>query len=1805
MRGKENILSHDWGLGAPPGVVDTNFFKAKYYGYFYAKFSGTYSFYISKEPGDLAKVWLDTTATADPSDSSTFTSELIDDWGAQYKGLETSTADVTLTEGSWYPLLIEFAERRKDAYICVRYREPDGVENSAGEASDYDTLGTFHPTAVEHRKTLSAGVFAHSDAWDDAGDATLITGINIDAVSDISYSQEENQSNILTFSIPLSTADDVTGLKMFRYEPGNGLYYSDNGDIFLRQGRLIKYSVGYASGIGYGNDDALIQRFTGIITDIDVDRSSTSSVIKVKCQDILYNAITDINRNYPNKTSYVSFDFTTNNSKNQPAGLTRPTAYDSWPLVDAVRDLFIKSNIDPTLLYGREQYVDTHGVVRYGDYTIQDQGILLRSRPKYGNPLISNTNNSDDEYIWSLDFGEPIYDAVSKMSDNYGFVLGVTADGNVKCASVNTPNTLYTADADWKTSPGGNTAWETTIDIKSDKAKYIHTAIGDNTTHIDVKGASFVVNVIKDNIDFDSSTASRWDILSDHFPQGEVYDAEKKMVPVDKVNYLYGRESVLTWDGNNVAEYDYFKYYDTTLFVFPTRDITVEKFSYKFLRDFPSVISDDYKVVADVYMGPVVQAQDGDLVTSSLVIEGYYRGKDGLTNLGDLEDVALFDTPFDMVAGTVYGIKFVSRETGELPQFPQGSDPVYFGDSALYSLEGTHLEANSGSWNIDYMRTKGTKATVDHDGAPVTTGYSTLWEHGDSAYGKNYPNASLIGYQTNPGGGREDHTMTLQIKAANSTGSFTDTVYEKDFYMDYADKTNTSQLLRYPNQGKDYTGVNPCKIKIYAKDLVLSNLVTTGNTINAYNDYRFRFTNVSEGQTSRISSIEAYDEDVYNPAWHFQSSKNIKSLGISETIDDSRNDIIVIGDFQGAAKNAITDEVVNANNPTLQYVYSRATDVSSINNPNSKNSVGRNKPFLVFEPSITDQRHADWLSQEILNRYRSFRRTPNWSTYGVPLLEPGDNVSIVDSLTGNLGGANGFNKQWVISIAENVSDKKYDMNIQTTPYEPWASFSSNVEPDINDFDGESIINIRMTDSKGNIRGYQEIDNPPTNGKFDVYEAETGSRLMLKYDQVIDGDLIVKVMSKNVLGDNRIQTVSYLVGSVAEGVEIPEYREWGADNTLYWDGIDQTGRSRELLGQFIIETGGRSVEILGEEFVASYNQPGFYAASGDYFLRFIIIPRDKSIPAKTTDTLSLPTVHNQPLYDDLYPGGTKTEYEQTWQIYWSDPLAMSMSVSGHRLGTERDITYYPDNVFHDDEYTNNGVLFNLTATGASVPSFRQTYYSVDLDHIWSLGYTFMIRDDDGGTLEFSWNDFPGTNAEKWKDGFVRAIGTYYKTKYGILTDQIDVVEAYKDAFLGDIWSQRYEANYRMYGLHFQDNLDESNYPMLELQDKYLIKPDNNDPSRWRVVAWNKVPYTTYTLQGYIPPTAHAYTSENPISFHMNPINPVAGNWVFNHAPDISAEAYIDFVNNLTIPAYFAGMNQASNSDERLKPIISHSFQIGALVWDNTGRILRSSKEAIGKPVEEHVHKVFPSNGGDAFTATHSHNTRRKLTLKPKSWNIRGGLEHVNEIYDRTTNLRDNYGAGYCNIPSMPLHGMWTWHGYWLSDDDIALDYRIPYNHFDPAIDIAKHWARQHGDSAEDILFHWKDGNKDELDIYMAATDSHSHAVIYEGANQSPNGNGVDYKGIMDFAFEQNQVSLAQFTNYVKVTWDKNNGVPVHDSRWNRLEVKDSFPNIWYESNITMPWSNSTNGLVDRSYWQSFISASGLVNFPRGGFTRFER
>ena len=181
------------------------------------------------------------------------------------------------------------------------------------------------------------------------------------------------------------------------------------------------------------------------------------------------------------------------------------------------------------------------------------------------------------------------------------------------------------------------------------------------------------------------------------------------------------------------------------------------------------------------------------------------------------------------------------------------------------------------------------------------------------------------------------------------------------------------------------------------------------------------------GQQLNWAGYQIYTREREAAVITFPESR-VTQLDIENTDANIRNSVIVAGDDQGY--------------DLQKFITSKSNDYKSMLNPQSKNYIGYRKMFILPDPRIVQQDHADWLSLSLLKKYSRLADIVSYEIPPYPQLELGDCVAITSTGAG-LASTDEF---WVDSIDSTIEAGKYTMNVGLNPYKPWPSYQNELEP---------------------------------------------------------------------------------------------------------------------------------------------------------------------------------------------------------------------------------------------------------------------------------------------------------------------------------------------------------------------------------------------------------------------------------------------------------------------------------------------------------------------------------------------------------------------------------------------------------------------------------------------------------------------------------------------------------------------------------------------------------------------------------------
>lgn len=291
-----------------------------------------------------------------------------------------------------------------------------------------------------------------------------------------------------------------------------------------------------------------------------------------------------------------------------------------------------------------------------------------------------------------------------------------------------------------------------------------------------------------------------------------------------------------------------------------------------------------------------------------------------------------------------------------------------------------------------------------------------------------------------------------------------------------------------------------------------------------------------------VNCIFVHDKNRLLENFTYESDVNLINVGVQSEITEQRNDVVVVGRKTGVFVPG-TDEsqVVNPNNPISTHITSRAVDVGSIFNPDSKNFTGRQLQTILIEPSIGSQDRADDWAVKFLNRYRFPGRRTKVVGIGNPLLEIGDTIKVIDktknTTTENLYWLNSIDSSW-------GTDRAID-TLDVVSYPPWSSFVPKAPVDIADFGNQAFVNFSISNGDS------------SSSPYDPYTSEDGTLVEISFDLVVSGYLRAQIFGFNG------QLVADLLNPTGDKGKKGFIREtFGKNKKITWDAVDLEGKWNE-------------------------------------------------------------------------------------------------------------------------------------------------------------------------------------------------------------------------------------------------------------------------------------------------------------------------------------------------------------------------------------------------------------------------------------------------------------------------------------------------------------------------------------------------------------------------------------------------------------------------------------------------------------------
>jgi hypothetical protein len=1001
----------------------------------------------------------------------------------------------------------------------------------------------------------------------------------------------------------------------------------------------------------------LVQRIRGRITNMEIRRDAGESFLDMTVEDNLHYPTTSINENYPDKISYAMFDYENDvASFYNPDGRDYAPAWDLFLLKEAVVDICVKSGIDPTYLYAKRQRIQSDFSYTDGNDLVQGNEVRLGRPFRYGNAFMAGDEDDaqvDDAYLWKQDFGAPLIDILSSLADNYGYLLAADPYGNMVFSTRSNPTFKLAEDTDW--SAGGG--WNTQYDPKALGGAYLYANGSANDSVLGpVQGSSFqlYMGLLPD------ATPSSWHllynegVLTDGWSHGNYLPSEVtqgvRAYQVDIFGVTEKWENVVA--PNHTVFLKLMRGNEVWVSVRPQVTISAGIDAIILtLSNGTKSSSGYYELSVDVEVDTFANFDRTPAIDYTWARNVRFTGSptkivddyviDDAFNIGTKPTQFHIpcDTSYTLTAGTQFIFRFKTR-IWRLDE-PGGSR---LGEVTLASQLS---QINSTGSNFDLIEAHVNPAAGArvHEGVTPPGGDPILW---DRIYFWDYFVDIPFHYNGNYGSPAWEEDISGNLPYYYSNIEFKDesAVPNSAFTVTVKDSSDTTTLWSqtFSNNAPGWaTADGPIRFSTEGIDLRLGENpsvfdIPLGNIQNYLEDTYVRPAGEQyhihvNGDAARIEGAGVFDDDVMTSKMVFSTDRTINSLNIEQSSAEIRNDIIVVGRLKGPLTDPNTGKDINPHNPTLDYVYSRAIDTLSIDDPYSENSLGKKSTFVIFEPAITSTDHADWLALSVLDRYRKVQNDVTMDALAVPYLDLDDAIFITD--TSGSSASSSF-RYWIESIEDNIESGKYEQSLGLTPLPPWPSFVP--KPDVTDLSNyrdktvdnqpQLVIDIKLTDELDEVRW----DGVATKDNYDPYESEGASldynvakinKLKVSFNLLVNAYVNIAVRS---LTTN--QVCAYLLGTGTRlGRDmLQEPLTAGAYDEFLWDGIDILGGSRDQ----------NSIKDDEPDIVIDPDSdgvfPGIYCKDGDYYVEFnvtSVTPSHHTSPEgdnakRIYTTLELPT-----------------------------------------------------------------------------------------------------------------------------------------------------------------------------------------------------------------------------------------------------------------------------------------------------------------------------------------------------------------------------------------------------------------------------------------------------------------------------------------------------------------------------------------------------------------------------------------------------
>jgi len=246
-----------------------------------------------------------------------------------------------------------------------------------------------------------------------------------------------------------------------------------------------------------------------------------------------------------------------------------------------------------------------------------------------------------------------------------------------------------------------------------------------------------------------------------------------------------------------------------------------------------------------------------------------------------------------------------------------------------------------------------------------------------------------------------------------------------------------------------------------------------------YRQYTVTLSASAAAGTAYVDCVLVYAQDPdYNQIPVLSTSDAAMSVTTRAQQDAVRNKVTIVGRRKGAVTDS--DKFAEAQAPTEQeYVVQNAVDVGSIVDRTAANYVGYLKQSVIYDSSIADDGLARYLAQVFIYRQSVPRAGTSVTHTLLPMLEPGDPVSVEES---HYGTASSSTVQYVRKVTHQIGANSFKTSLETEAWPDYPAYQPRTDINLADFDNKPIVGLQIAYSS--ISGHS-ITNPSVSAVTEV------------------------------------------------------------------------------------------------------------------------------------------------------------------------------------------------------------------------------------------------------------------------------------------------------------------------------------------------------------------------------------------------------------------------------------------------------------------------------------------------------------------------------------------------------------------------------------------------------------------------------------------------------------------------------------------------------------------------------------------------